>query len=158
MSNNASRHERWETHTYEGLFSISLPFGICPSLDEDGTLLTFGLSTAPASHIIAGVFPTPENSCVTPSIVQSELQRFMADCAGVDKATYEPPIDFEKEQFVACQAVGTDTIGRWWIARLYGRDGGHLMLLVHWVGHESDILSHVLPVIVTIDPFLDERR
>jgi hypothetical protein len=157
MSNDLVPKDCWESHCYEGFFSIDLPFGIRPEQGEDDTTLTFSLPTNPQSEVIAGVFPTPGNEGVTPLVIRSEIERFMARCVGVDKASTETPADFTKEGFIAYQAVGVDTSGRLWVARLYGRRGGRTMLLVHWVGQESDVYEHVLPVFISIDPVLSEQ-
>ncbi len=156
MSNDVVPKDCWESHCYEGFFSIDLPFGIRPEQEDDGATLTFPLPTASRSEVIAGVFPTPSNEAVSPLVIRSEIERFMTHCVGVDKASFETPADFDKEGFIVYQAVGIDVSDRWWIARLYGRRGGHSMLLVHWVGKESDLQKHVLPVFISIDPVLSE--
>ena len=157
MSNNVDPKICWESHYYEGFFSIDLPFGILPEQEDNGTTLAFSLPTNPQSGVRAGVVPTPEDKGETPLVIRSEIERFMAQGVGVDKASFETPADFDKEGFIAFQAVGVDTSGRWWIARIYGRRGGRLMLLVHWVGQESDVREYVLPVFISIDPILSEQ-
>lgn len=157
MSNDVDPKNCWESHCYEGFFSIDLPLGIRPEQEDNGTTLAFSLPTNPQSEVIAGVFPTPGKKGVTPHVIRSEIERFMAQCVGVDKASFETPADFDKEGFIAFQAVGVDTSGRWWIVRIYGRRGGRMMLLVHWVGQESDVREYVLPVFISIDPILSEQ-
>ena len=157
MNSDASSMDSWESHCYEGFFSIDLPVGIRSKQEDDGSMLTFPLPTNPASEIIAGVFPTPGNESVTPLVIRSEIKRYMSQSVGLEKASYETPADFDKEGFVAYQGVAVDASGRWWLARLYGRQGGRTMLLVHWVGQESDLHDHVLPVFVSIDPVLNEQ-
>jgi hypothetical protein len=157
MSNEVVPEDCWESHGFEGFFSIDLPFGVRPEYEDNGGTLTFPLPTEPRSELIAGVFPTPSNESVTPLVIRSEIERFMAQCVGVNNASFETPADFDKEGFIAYQAVAIDASGRCWIARLYGRRGGRTMLLVHWVGQESDVREYVLPVIVSIDPLLNEQ-
>jgi hypothetical protein len=157
MSNDVDPKNCWEYHCYEGFFSIDLPLGIRPEQEDNGTTLAFSLPTNPQSEVIAGVFPTPDKKGVTPLVIRSEIERFMAQCVGVDKESFETPADFDKEGFIAFQAVGVDTSGRWWIVRIYGRRGGRMMLLVHWVGQESDVREYVLPVFISIDPILSEQ-
>jgi hypothetical protein len=54
-------------------------------------------------------------------------------------------------------AVGGDTSVRWCIACFYGRRQGRMMLLVHWVGQQSDVREHVLPVFASIVSVLSEQ-
>lgn len=147
----------WETYCFERYFAIDLPSGIRPKLEDDDTVLVFPLPTTPATELIVGVFPTPGDKGGTPRILRSEIERFMNLGAGVEKASVETPVDFEKKGYVAFQAVWKDLRSRWWIARLYGRRAARKMLLAHWVGQANDIRAHVLPILISIAPDLREE-
>ena len=115
-------------------------------------------SAARLSKVVVGAFPTSNGEAVTPLVIRSEIERFMVHCVGPCEASFEAPADFDKEGLSRIKAVGLDTSGRWWIARMYGRRGGKMMLRVHWVGQESEVCEHVLPVFVSIDPVLCEEN
>jgi hypothetical protein len=78
-------------------------------------------------------------------VLRDEIERFMVDCVRSKSVSYETPADFDKEGFLAYQAVTQIDSDRWWIARAYCKRKGKSFLLVHWNGPSQERQETILP-------------
>ncbi len=144
----------WETHSFEGCFSIDLPVGTRLHHEDENTVLRFELPTSPNLDLFAGVFPSPGSTPITQLVLRGEIDRFMMDCVGATGSNFETPADFDEEGFLSYQAVAEAPTSRWWIARVYARRRANSFLLVHSNGLAEQLRDIILPAFVSIDPVL----
>lgn len=154
--NNSEPLAAWQRHEFVGFFHVDLPMESVVNLEDEDSILRVEIPTSPKSEFFLGVFPLPKNAGSSQLNLRGELDRFMRVCFGVNNASFETPVDFDIQGFLAYQAVAELDDEHWLIARAFCRRNGSSLLLVHWNGKTEGIKDLVLPIFVSVVPILDE--